>query len=431
MEGHALLIGVNEGASHYYGDTLVLNCVDADLKAMVSLLGKVPEIGNRIQILTGKNAAWSLVKYEIEEKYSKLAENNQNDIYLVIYYTGHGVSIKKDGESYFEEFYSFYDEAISEYKIRSLLLSFSNKYKIFIVVDTCHGGGLSDWNEQTPPIYPPNTNHGHPVDIPTKEIPVNIVKNITHKVEFIKQSKNQNKYLLDGFSQDFDSFTPEADIAIFSACGKDQLTEQNLGPNQPSKFTSLITKKWKPHKSRNYYCLKDWVNSDRPPYAKSQLNLFTNSTFFMEKEAFSSTKDAKCTCVKEGFLEEISGNPVIVYQPEDEELENYTHSHGSFTFNIPTLNARDRIIYDKVIDLIETSDPEFHNYINEITVLTVVSINDDMLGTLLETRVYDMKSINCCDTPGNGYVVLITTYGSWQFKKGQRTKGKVSNSIGG
>lgn len=437
MEGYALLIGVNEVDPCFYTENLKLNCVDADLREMTRLLNQVPEIKGRIKPFTSKNAKWTDIKKEIETYYSKLAESNDEDVYLVIYYTGHGKSWKNPDTNISEEFYSFYDEPVSEFKIRSLLLEFSSRYKIFIIADTCHGGGLSEWEESDTPDYPANTNHGHPKNIKTKIIPTSIFEKIIHKISFSDDKSpkhsfgHQETYSISSNNISRKPFLPNAEIAIFAACGKHQLTEQNMGPNEPSKFTSLITKKWKPSKSRNSFCLRNIVNSERPPYVKSQLNIFTNSNFFMTKKAFSSTDDAQCTCVRVGFLEEITGDLVKIYQPEEEEFEDYKHSHGSFTIDLTKEPERNSGRARDVIGLIKNNDNTYVTYEDKIEVLSVVFINDDNRGTPFDTVIYDMRSVDPCSTTKNGYVVLITTYGTWKFKKGQRTQGKVSNAIGG
>ncbi|HLP54684.1 MAG TPA: caspase family protein [Fluviicola sp.] len=417
MKGHALLIGVNEVNKDHYGEELDMACAITDVAEMKSIFEQIPSFQNNTKIFESSSASWKNVKHELG-LLSKTSQTEEG--YLVIYYTGHGASLPKDNKLNEKQgFFCFYDRMVIEQEIRNELLSFHENFKILLISDSCHSGELNTWDKDE--LYMefilayPELELEFNFDLITPK-----TKSIQHKRFERIYNYNNNSTFYNNLTRETASinFNPKADVAILTACDWDQITEQNLVTNGLSVFTRIITNLWNNNKSITYPEFVTLLQKKRPLTKQPQFEVspINHSDFFIKNFVFVANQ---CEDNIWYHLEETNGKLIKLNPFSGIADYHYMYSYSWYTDET----------HSQLTDVLEKLEAQgCYLPINDELVLGVVYVNEHTSPKSFPQEIVGMKSDP--GAPEYGYVVIIDFYSDVILYKG-RTKGKVSNTIGG
>jgi hypothetical protein len=142
MKGYALLIGVNEVDTSYYGTDLPIEGVLPNIQRMKNVLissGNFAE--TNIEILQGDMTNWSV---DIIPKLDSLQSIPESEIpFVVLYFSCHGAKIRFENEKFtHKNFLCFRDKMILENEVREEIAKFPSYFNVFVIIDSCYSEGL-------------------------------------------------------------------------------------------------------------------------------------------------------------------------------------------------------------------------------------------------------------------------------------------------
>lgn len=137
MKGQAILVGLNSVShDHYKPSVYTIREAEKNVKQFYNKLMHLPSMDIReSDQLLGSNATLKNLKNKIDEK---KRQSNDEDTFLLIYFSGHGYHLKGSGY----QFYCLYDQMILDNEFLHLLNEFDSNFKILVILDTCYAGGL-------------------------------------------------------------------------------------------------------------------------------------------------------------------------------------------------------------------------------------------------------------------------------------------------
>lgn len=408
MKGYALLIGVDETDSTHYGKNIQLDCALKDVEAMKNFLSGFPEFRKSITTLTSKDGIPTWKK--TVEKLNEISSNSKEPSYLVIYYTGHGASTThKDilGTDTIG-FSCFYDQMVSEKQIRDELKNIPSNFKVFLISDSCYGGELINREFKGTSI---NNNE--------KSITGNIFDDVIKKNEF-----HYNGVIKDYHGSILGSkiFEPLAEIAILTACSKKQTTEQNFDNTGISRFTSVLINSWSKSMRFGYRNFLEILANHRPANKAPQLEFFgPKSGFFQQTIPFVINFQTNCindlTYLNLVEATNDLGKYTLKSLPNSGTLYRVVKAHTYKIQDIPSDTYR-RIYAGLFADGCITESTNFICFI-EVSLTSGLAL-PETINDLFKNDAYGE----------DGYAIVIDDYTYNVLHKG-RTKGKVSNTIGG
>ncbi|MES2554662.1 MAG: hypothetical protein V4604_00850 [Bacteroidota bacterium] len=403
MKGHALLIGVSETSVTNYGKNYDLSCAEPDVAGMNGLLNGIPEFKGNITTLTKEKATWNNTIDWLKNTKNQVKTENA---FFHIYFTGHGCSVKETANST-QGAFCFYDKIILENQIKQQLENISSNIKVYVISDSCHSGELVDFE-----IYNKLTD----LESKFKELDSSIwdyVSNLEdNKVEYCEALKSYN-------SSNY-TFKPKTEICILTACGKKQKTEYNSGCI--SAFTNLVLNNWSVYMPSSYFTFHQEIFKQRPKYRKPEIKLFgSNSGFFQNTVPFILNFNSSCIDdITERHLTLKTVAP-LYYELNNLPTTNvYSHvDHDSF--------IRDEIPqkYESIMDDLLGSICSY----SDINVFTIIEVRNSQVSNGFPIPLLELIPSAMSDAQ-LGLVVVYDVDSETVVHKG-RTKGKVSNEIGG
>lgn len=139
MEGHAIIVCLNEVDQSEYDDDLRLKPAEKNLELVSEYLTKK---GFEIYSYLGKEAVSSTVLGKVEE-----LELIEEDSHLIFYFSGHGFKPNENVAHHFSdktEFFSFYNEMVIDIELHNRFARLGSNFKITVIIDSCYGGGFGN-----------------------------------------------------------------------------------------------------------------------------------------------------------------------------------------------------------------------------------------------------------------------------------------------
>jgi hypothetical protein len=375
---------------------------------MQDFLSGFPEFKNSITTLTSKHGIPTWKK--TVEKLNEISSNKTEPCYLVIYFTGHGSSIPYDdsSEKYTIGFSCFYDQMVSEKQIRDELKNIPENFKVFLISDSCYGGELN-----------PEKARSFSISNNDKSISGNIFDEVRKNNESLydKLIKDYEQSILDD-----ETFEPAAEVAILTACSKKQTTEQGFDSTGVSRFTSILINSWSKNARFGYHNYLQLLIDRRPKNRKPELTIHGNkSGFFDQTIPFAINFQTRC-------LNDLTSQNLV--EPTTDKgkykLKSLPNSGTSYKIVKAHTYPVNEIPSDTYVQIYSTlfTSGCIENTVGFICFIEVSLSN----GSTLPEYIDDLYKN---DNEGkDGYAIIIDDYTYNVLHKG-RTKGKVSNTIGG
>lgn len=414
MKGYALLTGVNKVKTSHYKKDVLLHCAKTDVVEMELFLNRIPYFRGNIKPFFDENATFDNIVLAIEDLNKKVDEK---EAYLVIYFSGHGASIPKEVHQLGNEsigYFCFYDRMISEHEIRSALSKIDSKFSVFVISDSCHSGEIIDLAEAREYLsfIKSNTNDN---ELPkTKSLPFGFMKDV------FEHPDNHARYISLLKENMNGKFIPKAETAILTACKREQVTETNYYNGMPSAFTQTLLSSWSTNLPVGHSNFQKLLASRRSQENQPQINFFgqTTTDFFSNSRPFAvNARTSGIDDLTFDHFEEEDGSVVMLkYLPSGSSGFKYKDSNS---YKITELNHG----VPDIIQQLNTMGCDLRN----VGVIGIVEISLNST-TPFPQEIERYKIDEATGVPG---IVVVVNVANNQILHKGRTKGKVSNSIGG
>lgn len=223
MEGHALLVGVNEltvGNEHTHRrDLCSAKLNTSKVKELIDLTNI--KYSGPIIPCHDKQAEWSFVSAELD-RLKKETDAYPGDSYVFLYFFGHCMTLNFFHDQVPTQFLCFKDRKVHENEIRKKLDAFNSRCRIFVVLDACYSEGIA---------IPLELKSELGIQSVSKDFYDDYIKNIAFYNNEIENNQQAD-------------FINEKNTVFLCACGKDQVVMNSPLCNELSPFTKHFYSAW-------------------------------------------------------------------------------------------------------------------------------------------------------------------------------------------
>lgn len=399
MKGHALIVSVPKVKKAHYGVDHYLPGAKEDLEEMCSLLEQTGLYKGDIKALKGPEATWKNLQGHLKD----LRESfTQEDAFLLLYISSHGAFLEY--ENYRCELLCLYDQIIMEQQLQEQLSQFKNNFRVAVIVDSCYSGGLAGLKLRNEDLSK-----------------IKALKDY-ELIDAINDNEAFYLQLVDSYAGQVFNFQTE--VCFLFACEAHQ-TAIIGAEGRPSLFTAQLLDTWASGKfNGNYHSFSHSIKRELPsahspriivnnPHKPSHYQNYT--PFLYNTPATGPKADEERYWIID--TTEVKGKHVEVVleaQPEEE-------------FSLVIEKTYD--LENEPIQLIPVIE-----YLNNIgyedRFVNVVELKKDNSGSKIITFTCDRLKSEEPNEQSNG-IVLVYNHTNNSVEGHERTKGKVSNNIGG
>lgn len=420
MEGHALLIGVNQlKKDHYINDLPFDDSLTNISKVGDFLLSTGSFQQSNITKLSGVNSDWDSTTTTELTRLKNLSTAGGEIPFVFIYISCHGAKFQFNDKDYtHKNFLCFYDRMVLENELRQKIEEFKVDFKIHVMIDSCYSEGLDI-------DYVIEQQIGEST----------FFRNVFEIHRHVYQQK------IDYYPTKVPSY--KADTCFMYSVKQDTKGLRGTSLGKPTLFTKYYLDIWKNYiglqngiylnySDFNNQLLRQFVDDTYSPVVKIYPSPIKSDNFFYRTTPFLFTTPSVALnnpiqlSIK---LIETPSAPLIV------ELEaNFPTYIADNTCTIYDLTRNDSS--NSSLQFLKTKLEALEwEILKEIEFIAIVRVSLNPLAPVVHPFQKAIESLRCeTSTPrdrSNVLVVLIDPENGEKIIGYRRTKGKVSNTIGG
>lgn len=413
MRGYALLLGINNIQSEYYGNSYNLPESVDNIDAMESFLCN--DVGfnqGDIKKLTSTDNSWQNVQTKIGE----LTQIPQSESpFIIIYLSCHGTKIKYSNTSFTEKnFLCFYDRMVLENEFRQLIASFPSYFKVNVIIDSCYSEGLDAEYMEDQEIESGNFTAVY-----------NRHQNSLYAIVQNYQAQPAVPY--------------QADTCFFYSVEQNVPAYFSDKQHAPTLFTRYLINLW-----NNYIKPNEGIKFNYPDFINDLMKNFTRSPFNPVVRIYPSPVSANNFFVST-ITYQFIGTPLSINSREYLVVDITEPINNTLTINInglhPNYEYKNHVVWHKKIDgysdewqLLSNKIRAIKPYLlDDIEYIVTVFVDLNVTTTPIFTKeITQLRTVNSTiiSEGGKAIVVICDVQNNNKIVGHKRTKGKVSNKLG-
>lgn len=403
MRGFALNIGVGKVNPKHYNSELAMMSCEKDALSFHNYLDNSNLYGGLQEPLISEKATSDRF-FSSLNNLAKLANSHKGEAYVVLTFSGHGMTYKFPNQKEKLELLCFFDRMVLEHEIVNSLYQFGSHVKIFIVLDACHSQGIG--------------MYGHAILKDGRLVKALSKPQIDRIIEF---NDNETFYLGKINQNSPQTESLPAAICLLSACGKEFTTTGYNDNTKNSHFTQLVLGKMlnesqiQNHSRLNYELLRSL------PYPWGPRMSGDNNIFFESHKPFIYNVKPKT----------MDWNITINVDSSTQEITcNLDHPGGYVKAGsiIETNNKNHHLLSGK-----DLNSNQYDYQDGDIIIILILDKNHATGASYEQNTAFELnRQMTTIATPKMFAIAYDNTPGNRSAKgNGRRSSHKVTDELGG